>query len=178
MNKYAAFLRGINVGGHHIVKMEELRAVLSSIGLENVKTYIQSGNVIFETAEKAVEALTGKIERKLFEWLGFEVKVMLRTIPELIAAARRNPFSESEEVKVYVTFLPDAPDEDAVHAVEALSNELESFRIKDRELYSSLDRSVKKSLFTGNFTEKHLKMSGTTRNLRTIEKMIALGSDR
>jgi uncharacterized protein (DUF1697 family) len=176
MNKFAAFLRGINVGGHHIVKMEDLRRMFASLGFENVKTYIQSGNVVFETKEKNAAALAAKIERKLFESLGFEVKTMLRTIPELEEVAKQNPFTETDDVKVYITFLPDAPDDEQKRAVEAIGNELESFQIINRELYSSLDKNVKKSLFTNNFTEKHLKVSGTTRNPRTLAKMILLGS--
>ena len=174
MNKFAAFLRGINVGGNHIVKMEDLRRMFASMGFENVKTYIQSGNVIFETAEKNVALLTEKIERKLFDSVGFEVKTMLRTIPELEEAAAHNPFSESENVKVYITFLSAEPDKELARAAEALGNDLESFRVKNRELYSSLDKRVKKSLFTNNFTAKHLNVSGTTRNLRTVDKMILL----
>ena len=174
MNKFAAFLRGINVGGHHIVKMEDLRRIFMSMGFENVKTYIQSGNAIFETAEKNVDSLTEKIERKLFDSVGFEVKTMLRTVPELENAAAHNPFSESENVKVYITFLSAAPDEEMARAVASLGNELESFRVRNRELYSSLDKRVKKSLFTNNFTVKHLNVSGTTRNPRTVDKMILL----
>jgi uncharacterized protein (DUF1697 family) len=177
MNKFAAFLRSINVGGHHIVKMEDLRRMFASMNFENVKTYIQSGNVIFETKEKNAGSIAAKIERKLFEALGFEVKTMLRTIPELEDVAKHNPFTESDDVKVYITFLSAAPDEEKKRAVEALGNELESFQIRNRELYSSLDKNVKKSLFTSNFTEKHLKISGTTRNPRTLAKMILLGSD-
>lgn len=177
MNKFAAFLRGINVGGHHIVKMEDLRRMFASMGFENVKTYIQSGNAIFETKEKNAVSIAEKIEQKLFKSLGFEVKVMLRTIPELEDVAAHNPFSETDDVKVYITFLAAEPDKEQKRAVESLGNELESFRIRNRELYSSLDRNVKKSLFTNNFTEKHLKMPGTTRNPRTLAKMILLGAD-
>lgn len=174
MNKFAAFLRGINVGGHHIVKMEDLRRMFASMNFRNIKTYIQSGNAIFETSEKNVDFLTEKIERKLFDSVGFEVKTMLRTINELEDAAAHNPFSESENVKVYITFLSAAPDAGKARAAEAFGNEQESFRIRNRELYSSLDKRVKKSLFTNNFTVKHLNVSGTTRNLRTVDKMILL----
>lgn len=176
MNKFAAFLRGVNVGGHHIVKMEDLRSMLKSLGFENVKTYIQSGNAIFETPEKNADDLAEKIEQKLLVSLGFEVRVMLRTIAELEDAARHNPFSESDDIKVHITFLSAKPDDEKKRAVEALGNELESFRIRNRELYGSLDKNVKKPLFTNNFTEKHLKLSGTTRNPRTLAKMILLGS--
>ncbi|HEX9961588.1 MAG TPA: DUF1697 domain-containing protein, partial [Pyrinomonadaceae bacterium] len=70
MIKYVAFLRGINVGGRHLVKMEDLRVLFASMNFENVKTYIQSGNVIFETSETSADVLAGKIERGLKEALG------------------------------------------------------------------------------------------------------------
>lgn len=174
MNKFAAFLRGINVGGHHIVKMEDLRQMLAALGFENVKTHIQSGNVIFETKEKDAAALAGKIERKLEESLGFEVKTMLRTIAELKDAAENNPFAESDDTKIYIIFLSAEPGEKLRREVEALSTEREIFRLRNRELYVSIGREIKKPLLTNNFTEKRLKVSGTSRNPTTVNKVLLL----
>lgn len=93
---FIAFLRGINVGGRHLVKMERLRELLSELGLANVRTYIQSGNVFFETTEADRAALTSKIERHLFEALGYDVAVFLRTILEFEEALQRDPFQHIE----------------------------------------------------------------------------------
>jgi uncharacterized protein (DUF1697 family) len=174
MNKFVAFLRAVNVGGNHIVKMEDLRQMFASLGFENVKTYIQSGNVIFETVEKDADAIAEKIENKLQESLGFEVKTMLRTISELEDIAENNPFDESDDTKIYIIFLSAKPDEKLRLEAEALSTEREIFRIRNRELYVSIGREVSKPLLTNNFTEKRLKVSGTSRNPKTVNKILLL----
>ena len=95
MVKYAAFLRAVNVGGR-IVKMDRLKKILEELKLKNVKTFIQSGNVIFETAEKDKNIVISKIEKKLKSSLGYEVLVMLRTDKELADIATNNPFKDDE----------------------------------------------------------------------------------
>lgn len=174
MTKFAAFLRGINVGGHHIVKMEDLRQMFASLSFENVKTYIQSGNVVFETKEKNAGALAEKIENKLYESLGFEVKTMLRTIPELEDIAKNNPFEENDDTKIYIIFLSAQPDEKLRREAEDMSTDREIFRIRNRELYVSIGKEVAKPLLTNNFTEKRLKVSGTSRNPTTVNKVLLL----
>lgn len=178
MIKYAAFLRGVNVGGHHIVKMEELRRIFAALdAVENVKTYIQSGNVIFETsAATDSAALAEKIEQELGAALGFEVKTMLRTFAELEEIAAANPFKEPEAgAKTYVCFLSAAPDAEAKNSLLALANDFEAFRFRSREMYC-LIRPGKpgKELFSNNFIEKRLKVAATTRNTATVDKILLL----
>src|SRR3982751_3388903 len=106
MIKYIAFLRGINVGGHHIVKMEDLRRIFASMRFENVKTFIQSGNVIFETTETNPDALAEKIGRELQKAFGFEIRTMPRALVELEEIAARNPFKNAApDEKIYISFL-------------------------------------------------------------------------
>lgn len=95
MNRYVALLRGINVGGHH-VRMDDLKARFEELGLQNVRTYIQSGNVFFESAEPDTCSLTRGIERRLEESLGYEVAACLRTIPELELVLTADPFKSLE----------------------------------------------------------------------------------
>jgi uncharacterized protein (DUF1697 family) len=175
--KYAAFLRGINVGGHRLVKMEDLRRIFESLDFAGVKTYIQSGNVIFQTAaETGVAGLTEKIERRLQESLGFEVRAMLRTLDELSEIAARNPFKEPEAgAKAYISFLSAAPDAEAKSSLASLSGDFEVFRFAERELYC-LIRPGKpgKELFSNNFIEKRLKVAATTRNPATVNKVLLL----
>ncbi|HEX8734846.1 MAG TPA: DUF1697 domain-containing protein [Pyrinomonadaceae bacterium] len=176
MIKYAAFLRGINVGGHHIVKMEDLRGIFASMNFENVKTYIQSGNVIFETAETNADALAEKIERELEKSFGFEIKTMPRTLAGLAEIAARNPFKDAEAgAQVYISFLSAAPDAELKDAVVSLSNDFEAFRFRDREMYY-LRRpdNPAKDLFSNNFIEKRLKLAATTRNVTTVNKILLL----
>ncbi|HEX8247779.1 MAG TPA: DUF1697 domain-containing protein [Pyrinomonadaceae bacterium] len=176
MIKYAALLRGINVGGHHIVKMEELRRIFAAMNFENVKTYIQSGNVIFETAETNAEALAEKIERQLRQAFGFEIKTMARTIAELEEIAARNPFPEPESgAKTYVSFLSAAPAAPLKDSLASFANDFEVFRFGNRELYWMIrPGNTAKEVFSNNFIEKHLKVAATTRNMTTVNKILLL----
>lgn len=176
MIKYVAFLRGINVGGHHIVKMEDLRRTFASMNLENVKTYIQSGNVIFETPEKDGDRLSEKIERELQKSFGFEIKTMPRTFDELEEIVRHNPFKAPEEgAKIYVSFLSAAPDEERQESVLAFRNDFEMFRFRNREMYCRIrPGNPAKDIFSNNFIEKRLKVSATTRNVTTLNKILLL----
>lgn len=176
--KYAAFLRGINVGGHHLVKMEELRRIFEAMDFAGVKTYIQSGNVIFQTAaaETSVAEMTEKIERRLRESLGFEVRTMLRTLDELSEIAARNPFKEPEAgAKAYISFLSAAPDAEAKSSLASLSSDFEVFSFAERELYCLIrPGNPAKELFSNNFIEKRLKVAATTRNPATVNKILLL----
>ena len=106
--KYVAFLRGINVSGQKIIKMENLREMFSSFGFKNVTTYIQSGNVLFETAKTNAQTLTKKIESGLQKALGYDVTVLVRTVDEMVEIVKRNPFKNikaDEEKLLYVTLF-------------------------------------------------------------------------
>ena len=96
---YVALLRGINVGGHKLIKMKELARIFTDNGLKNVRTYIASGNVIFESGSANKAALTRKIEKALQQTLGYEVTVVLRTLSEIESIVNRNPFKRYEASK-------------------------------------------------------------------------------
>src|SRR5262245_17303086 len=107
MQRYFAFLRAINVGGH-TVKMDQLRTLFQALGYANVATYIASGNVIFETPATSTPALEAQIERHLKEALGYEVTTFIRTAGELAAVAHYEPFPSTDLNNVhglYVSFL-------------------------------------------------------------------------
>ncbi|HLM01472.1 MAG TPA: DUF1697 domain-containing protein [Pyrinomonadaceae bacterium] len=180
MIKYAAFLRGINVGGHHIVKMADLRGLFGALDFaENVRTYIQSGNVIFETSGATNSVVfTAEIEKLLRQALGFEVRTMLRTFAELEEIAAQNPFKETDAAagaKTYVTFLSAAPDAEAKNSLLAFASDFEAFRFGKRELYCRIRPGKPgKELFSNNFIEKHLKVAATTRNTATVNKVLLL----
>src|SRR5687768_9945680 len=110
MARYVAFLRAINVGGRY-VKMEELKRHFVEMGLEEVSTFIASGNVIFESRARDVPALERKIEQALKEGLGYPVATFIRSTQELAAVAEHDPFPDCPDAGVYVAFLHDAPDE-------------------------------------------------------------------
>ena len=108
MTQYVAFLRGINVGGHKPVKMEELKKAFESMGFQNVKTLLASGNVLFETPDMGTDNLVKRIEEKLEMELGYKITVLLRTIEEIQNLAEADPFKNikvTPQTRLYVTFL-------------------------------------------------------------------------
>lgn len=144
MTTYVAFLRGINVGGHNRMKMDELRTVLESAGLENVETYIQSGNVVFEAAETEEGALREAIHDAIEDRFGYDVPVLVRTRAELADIVASLPFDVpgSEGVRHYVTFLDEAPTDEQAEALLDAKHEAESFVVDGRAVYSEIDKTA------------------------------------
>jgi uncharacterized protein (DUF1697 family) len=169
--KYVAFLRAINVGGNAIIKMADLKKMFEAAGLENVQTYIQSGNVIFES-DQDPDALEKQIEHLLEKAAAYRIHVFVRTMREVQAIAEKSPFTAKDSEMVYVTFLEEKPDKKSQQALLSFKSDTDDFAFKGRELYN-LRRDREKSVFSGNFVEKHLKMSATTRNMITIAKIVA-----
>lgn len=112
MAKYISLLRGINVSGQKIIKMQDLKSLYLSLGFDDVQTYIQSGNVIFDSHVDDEAKLAAQIKAGIQKQYGFDVKVILRTPGELQSVISRNPFSRQAAVdvsKLYVTFLLSKP---------------------------------------------------------------------
>jgi uncharacterized protein (DUF1697 family) len=170
MNKYVAFLRGVNVGGSTVIKMADLKRMFESLGLQNVQTYIQSGNVIFETSEGDATSLEKQIESRLETASGYRIRLFVRTWREVQAIARKTPFTAGADETVHVVFLNKKPDKAPQQALIALRSNADDFAVRGCEVYN-LRRDREKSVFSNNFIEKILKMSSTTRNLTTIKKI-------
>lgn len=171
--KHLAFLRAINVGGNRIIKMTDLKKSFEDLGFKNVKTYIQTGNVFFDSNENS-SSLEKKIEAKLLKDYGFEVTTFVRTIDEIKKIAEAEPFKDKANgttIQTYVSFLPEEPTGEQKKLVENLSGEIDKFKIIGRELYILIYKDKGKSAFTNNFTDKYLKMSSTNRNMKTIYKL-------
>jgi uncharacterized protein (DUF1697 family) len=136
--RYAAFLRGINVGGHRITN-GELRAACETVGLSEVGTFRASGNVIFEGSDAAADELSERIEQGLSRTLGYEVPVFLRSANEVEAIARHQPFPaelvDSSEGKLQVSLLPSKPPAAVRKRVLAMANDQDRLEFRDRELY-------------------------------------------
>ena len=167
--KYIAFLRAINVGGTKIIKMETLRAMFESFGYSNVQTYIQSGNVIFETEESVdVEAA---LEQRLEKALGYKVQTFIRTMDDIKKIAVKPPFEPGDEETLFVVFTRrQGVKRDLEQNLLSFKSEADDFAIKGSEIYN-LRRDKDKSIFSNNFIEKTLKIEATTRNLTTIRKI-------
>lgn len=178
MIKYIAFLRAINVGGRKLIKMEELRGVFARAGFKNVKTYIQSGNVIFDAAETNTNSLVEKIEKMLHKAFGHDVTVILRTMAELEDILRRNPFKKIKpdaEVVMFVAFLSAEPPTKPRLPIIAATENLEVLAIRDRAVFILCRRKKNGSFgFPNNLLEKELGVSATTRNWTTVGKTVDL----
>lgn len=178
MNQYIALLRGINVGGYRKIRMEDLREMFTAMGFEKVKTYIQSGNVVFVASGKDRAELSHEVKNQIKDTFGHEVPVIIRTPPEMEKALVQFPFEEKEGWKGYISFLADRPTEEQRKELESLSSGIEKFIIARGEVFSIVDKKTKeKPQFSNSFVEKKLKIQTTTRNLRTVRKILELTRD-
>ena len=170
MKRYIAFLRAINVGGTTIVKMTDLKRMFESFGLENVETYIQSGNVIFESEESKASILEEQIEHQLEKAYGKRIQLFVRTTREVAAMVRDCPFDPKDGLAVYVAILDQKPDQKSIEKLMSLRSEADDFAVIGREVFN-LRKDREMSVFSNNMVEKTLGIAGTTRNLTTIKKL-------
>jgi uncharacterized protein (DUF1697 family) len=175
MIAYIALLRGINVGGNRKVKMEVLRGIFENMEFQKVRTYIQTGNVLFETEETETKSLMNKIADRLKNDLGFEVTVIVRKLDEFHEVVRNCPFEAEKYDKLYITFLSDEPTLSAIDNIKSITSETEELKIIKREVYLICNKSYHEALFSNNFLEKKLGVFATTRNWNTLNKLIAMG---
>jgi len=172
--KYVAFLRGINVGGKNKVKMETLREACASIGFENVETYINSGNVIFETSKTDDKKLAEKLEKAIEKEFALNIKVMVRAIAEIQEIVKNNPFEGQFEndKDLHVFFLDEELPEEKRKQLLSNNNENEQYFVRNREIFCLLRISVLDSLMGKDYIGKKLKVSATARNWRTVNKIL------
>jgi uncharacterized protein (DUF1697 family) len=174
-----SMLRAVNVGGHNKIKMEELRALCTSLKLRNPQTYVQSGNVIFHTDERDTSAVAkrvcGGIERKF----GFTADVICRTMAEMRDVIARNPFAKRREIepgKLLVYFLASDPGADARKCALTIKADPEEMRISERELYIYFPNGQGRSKFPWAAVNKTLKTPGTGRNWNSVVKMLEIAA--
>jgi len=174
MTTYISMLRGINVSGQKKIKMEELKELYISLGFKNIQTYIQSGNVIFVSSDKIVSKLINKIERKIKKSFGFEVLVLIRTKNDLKKLIDNNPFAKKDNSKLLVTLLSDTPLLSPIDEITKIKDDSEEFLISGKEIYLFCPNGYGKSKLSNNFFERKLKLSATTRNWKTVNKLLEL----
>lgn len=177
MKTYIALLRGINVGGHRKVPMVELRDLLTKIGFSNVKTYIQSGNVIFQTKEIALMQLENGIKKSIETHFGFDVSVMVRTREQLQTIFDNCPFYEDKKINSYFAILSHSPDRDLVQKAYEKTYENEEYKIINDCLYFYSDKGYGNAKFSLNYFEKKLKVNATARNYKTMLKLLSLSAE-
>ena len=174
---YIAFLKGINVSGHRIIKMAELKAMFEAMGYKNVRTYIQSGNVTFESAKAKNETVAKKIEAGLGKSLGYFVSVIVRTKEEIEEIISKYPFSKiknHDNYKIDVAFLSTEPNSDCVKELESLNTKDEMFKVIGNNVYSLRNKSFPDALIGKGVIEKKLKVKATVRNWNTANKILII----
>lgn len=171
---YIALLRGINVGGNNKLPMRDLAAIFTAAGCRNVRTYIQSGNVVFasSTPSQLPAILSQNIERQF----GFRVPVILRSAAELASALHRNPFAAAgiPEEQLHVYFLADTPSFAAVAALNPDRSPGDSFTVLGRDIFLHLPNGVARTKLTNAFFDKALATVSTLRNARTIRTLVEM----
>lgn len=175
MAQYVAMLRGINVSGQKIIKMDRLRQLFESMAFTNVSTYIQSGNVIFDAEELDAAIVRDRIIHELKEQLTFDIPVIIRTPTELQEVVQDTPYATvNVDEQRYVTFLSQAPTEAALAKLDAAQSEVDEYHVKGLTVYLLIRKTYGDSKFSNNFIEKKLGVSATTRNWETVNKLIQL----
>jgi uncharacterized protein (DUF1697 family) len=170
-------LRGVNVGGRNMIKMDALKALCVGLKLKDPQTYVQSGNVIFSSGEKDLAKLTTRIQDAIEKTVGFRPGVMLRTLAELQEVVARNPFAKRSGIepgKLLVNFLVADPAKDARQKALAIKVGPEELHLIGREAYIYFPNGQGRSKFPWPAIERALGTSGTGRNWNSVTKMLAM----
>ena len=177
MMRYMVFLRGINVSGQKLIKMDDLTKIFTGSGYKNVETFIQSGNVVFDARESDRDALVLKVSSMLNNSLGYHVDVMPRTYDEINQLVMADPFGSIEQgrdVKKYVTFVNEPMKVSFKLPFMSPAGDVEVFKIEGQTIFSlALPAKEGRYGFPNIFIEKLLKVPATTRNWNTVCKMVS-----
>ena len=180
MPTYISLLRGINLGSRNQIKMPDLQALYTDLGFSEVQTYIQSGNVVFQSGKSATASLERQLAAAIEQRFGFPVPVIVRTLDELKAVRDNNPFLRAEpgigEKELHVTFLGDAPAPDRIEKLEAVPAGEDRFRLDGRDVYLHCPNGYGRTKLSNTVIENKLKVPATTRNWRTVCTLVEMGA--
>ncbi len=171
-----ALLRGINVGGRNRLPMKELAAMFVDAGCIDVRTYIQSGNVLFRNGPAPVEEIPSLISAAISNRFGFQVPVMTRTARELAGIVRANPFvkADADTTGLHVVFLADQPAADELDSLDPNRSPGDEFVASGREVYLHCPEGFARTRLTNSYFDSRLSTTTTTRNWRTVLKLLEL----
>ena len=175
MNIYVAFFRGINVGGNNPLPMKTLVAALDSIGARKVRTYIQSGNAVFESAEMSLARLSKQLSAEINKRCGFEPHVHILTLEALSKAIAENPFPDAvtDPSSLHLGFLSSSPKSPNLEKLATLKKDSERFLLTERVFYLHAPEGVGRSKLAAN-SEKLLGVPMTDRNWKTVCKVMEM----
>lgn len=177
MPVYISLLRGINVGAHKRMKMQQLRACCMELGFEQIATYIQSGNLVFRAGKLSPEAVSKKVEKQIESSFGFHADVITRTAEEMKKIIASNPLLKepgTDASKLHVVFLPGAPSTEAVKKFDSVILAPDRVRVAGSEIYFYFPNGVSGSSLWKHNLDRVLGISGTMRNWNTVNKLVAM----
>jgi uncharacterized protein (DUF1697 family) len=177
---YIAILRGINVGGHRAIKMEQLRVIFTALHCTHIQTYIQSGNVVFKHETTDVRHLEDSISSAILTAFGFEVPVLILSLFDWNKAIKNNPYILDvaiDPIHLHVTFLAQEPEASWLVILSSKTeNGADKFTLIGRTIYVHCPNGYGNTKLNNTFFEKQLNVSATTRNLKTVLKLQELGN--
>jgi uncharacterized protein (DUF1697 family) len=178
MNTYVAFFRGINVGGNNSLPMKELIAILEDTGARNIKTYIQSGNAVFQSTEKDPSQLANQLAVEIKRRHGFEPYILILDLEAIKRAIAENPFpeAEAEPSSLHLGFLASRPSSPNLVKLSSLKKESEQFHLSDQVFYLHAPEGVGRSKLASS-SEKLLGVPMTVRNWRTVCKVMEMAEE-
>jgi uncharacterized protein (DUF1697 family) len=181
MTSHLALLRGINVSGHNMIKMEALKTTLEAIGFQNVQTYIQSGNVFVDTEEENAAAVGFKIKQEIFKVFGHEVPVVVIGKADLEACFKNNPFLKEKELdikKLYVAFVSTILRSDNINDLRISQFKPDEASIDGNRIYIKYAVGAGKTRFDQKYIEKKLNLTATIRNWNTVTQLLQLYEEK
>lgn len=174
MATYVALLRGINVGGHKKIKMDNLRSTIEKAGFKNVRTYIQSGNLVFESALETTTAIAGIIKDSILHDFGYNVPVIVKTSTAFKTIIKDNPIDELIIEKSYFTLVASTVSKEKIESFNALQWENETAYCNGTCVYLYFNKPYNKVKCNSSFIEQLFKIETTTRNYRTMQALLKL----
>lgn len=180
MKTYIALLRGVNVSGQKKIKMADLKLQLENLNFKNIRTYIQSGNVIFESTKTNQEDLANKIKTEIFKHYGFDVPTLVLTSDYLNNILNNNPWIKDKNKstdKMYFTLLHKIPSDENIEKIIKLSFPPEEFAIDKDVIYFYSPNGYGRAKMNNNYFENKLKVKATTRNWKTLNKILEIAEE-
>jgi uncharacterized protein (DUF1697 family) len=173
---YLALLRGVNVGGKNKLPMKDLVGMFAAAGCADVRTYIQSGNVLFKAPPALAAGIPVTIAERIAKRFGYHTPVVLRTALELVGVVAGNPFLKpgADENALHVLFLTSRPTSDQIATLDPDRSPPDAFVVSGREVYLQLPNGVARSKLTNAYFDSKLAAMSTGRNWRTVNKLLAI----
>jgi uncharacterized protein (DUF1697 family) len=181
MGTFISMLRGINVSGHNKVGMADLKYLFETLNFRHPLTYVQSGNVVFDTSEKNTAKIHTLIETGILKSFGFPVSVIIRDTNDFHRIITNNPFlkkRDEDPTKLHVTFLLEPPQNSDLHKLPSSPNDSDEYIIDNKEIFIFCPNGYGRTKLNNNFFEKILNTSATTRNWNTVNALYKMASER